>query len=73
MEDESCTGLTCGCQLLFLLVVVILGGIASDYLIEEFFHTNIPFIWDELIGIVAGGIIIPVTLVVLILKYLGVI
>jgi hypothetical protein len=52
---------------------VILGAIASNFLINAFFHTAIPLFWDAVIGLIAGEILVPVALVVLILRWFGVI
>lgn len=71
---EDNTGIArCGCFLIWMILGLSIGALASNYLIAELFHKNIPFIWDMVIGIAGGEVIVPVAIVYWILKNLKVI
>jgi hypothetical protein len=72
MEDKEAV-FKCGCAILWIIIGAIVGGIATNYLLAVFFTKNIPFIWDMIIGVIGGEVLIPMALIVWILKMLKVI
>jgi hypothetical protein len=71
MKTES--NINCGCGLVVLIFNLIVGTIATNFLISVFFGTVIPTFWAMVIGLIAGEVVVPLALVVWILKSLGVI
>jgi hypothetical protein len=67
------TVLGCTAQAIIVILYTVLGGICTNFLIQQFFTKNISFFWDAVIGFIGGEVIIPVALVTWILKLLGVI
>jgi hypothetical protein len=62
----------CGCYVIVLIFNLIVGTFCANYLIDVFFHTTVSTIAAMAIGLVAAEVIVPVTIVVWILKSVGV-
>ncbi len=73
MNKDGENAITCGCYVFLFIVMAIVGGIASNYLLGVFFAKSIPFFWDMVIGAAIGEILIPIALVIWILKMFNVI
>lgn len=75
MDNESsgeCLS-SCGCAIFLLIFNFIVGGIATNYLLNFVLHKTIAFGWAGIIGIVGGEVIVPMAIVVWILHGLGLI
>lgn len=67
---ETCV--KCGCFVLVVLFNIIVGTVATNYLIATFLHTVIPVFWAAVIGLVGAEVIVPAAIIVWILRMLGV-
>lgn len=63
---------TCLAQILIVIAYVILAGMSINYLLPVFGLEQIGFGWALLIGIIAGEVTIPIAIVVMILRFVGV-
>jgi hypothetical protein len=59
-------------MVIVFLVNLIVGGWSVNYLLQFFLAKTIPFVGAALIGLFAGEISIPAAVVIVILKYFGI-
>lgn len=72
--NERFAGLSgCGCLLLALAINLLLGGIATHYVILMWFAKDIAFGWAALIGLFGGELTIPAAIITYLLHLAGVI
>lgn len=70
MDNED---MTCIIYLILFIIMAIIGGICTNYLLETIFHANISWVGDAIIGTVIAEFVIPVAIVVWVLDISGVI
>jgi|WetSurSiteA1Bulk_404760.scaffolds.fasta_scaffold47208_2 hypothetical protein len=73
MRSDTDGGLTCVIYVIIYTIMGIIAAVCANYLIGVFFHDNISFFWDFVIGFVGSPVIIPLAIIVWILKITGVI
>lgn len=63
-----------GCLLQFIVVVITIAVSAwsVDYTLMFFLGKDIPLFWDIVIGTLGGQVTIPVAIILVILRHLGV-
>ena len=69
-DDDGATG--CVSILLVLAVNLLAGGWSVNYLLDFFLEKTIPFVAATGIGLVVGEVSIPVAIIVVILRWAGV-
>ena len=57
--------------IVLIIIIVLSGGWSSNYILQ-LFGKDIPFVFDIIIGVFTGQVIIPIAVVVYILKLCGV-
>jgi len=72
ISSESSPGV-CGCYLALFLFNVIVGGWSVNYLMVFFLDKTLPFLGVVLIGMFAAEVSVPVAIVIVILKFFGVV
>lgn len=61
-----------GIQLIYFSIYTILGSFCTDYVIWAITGKNVSWVWDAIIGFLAGYIIIPISVLLKVLELAGI-
>ena len=71
-KSSDLSWVTCLVCIVTMAIYLALCGWSVNYLLQVFNYTTIPWFWAEVIGLIGGSVTVPVAVIIVILRWLGV-